>query len=251
MKKNGLVIIGIIIAFILGGLVIYVTLVGDNKGPVITVDTTKVKPYAAEQGTDTLKQYATAIDKVDGDVSDSLVIENVYVLSDLYSAKVVYVARDKKNNVTKYSSVIEYLPSDQELAEKSAVDQGEEQAKQAETKETETTASETKDSAQTSSTGSATTKGETTTQQTTVAGAPQMVLTATEATLKKGTTFDIEPYIQELTDSKDSKATLSKRVVVSGNYSNSTPGDYVLDIYCTNTRQIESNHTKFTLHIIK
>lgn len=240
MKKNGMIIIGTSIALILSVLVIYVTFAEDTKGPVITVDTSEVKPYAADQGTDTLKKYVKAIDKVDGDVGDTLIVENVYILSDMHTAKVAYVARDKKNNVTKYNYLIEYLPTDEEVLEKSKESQNQ-------TNQEETKASNEKETAAETMTAETTTAQQDTTQ----AGAPELTLTANEATMKKGSTFSVSQYISEIKDSKDSKTTLSKRVVVSGNYSTTKPGDYELDIYCTNTRQIESNHTKFILHITK
>ena len=49
-----------------------------------------------------------AIDEVDGDVSDTLVIENHSKISDDNKVNVTYAAYDKSNNVAKVTRIIEY-----------------------------------------------------------------------------------------------------------------------------------------------
>ena len=49
-----------------------------------------------------------AIDEVDGDVSDTLVIENHSKISDDNKINVTYAAYDKSNNVAKVTRIIEY-----------------------------------------------------------------------------------------------------------------------------------------------
>ena len=53
----------------------------------------------------------TAVDDCDGDVTDSLEIENVYVEENDGKATVVYVARDKSNNIAKAKREIGYQES--------------------------------------------------------------------------------------------------------------------------------------------
>ena len=73
-------------------------LTSDRTAPVITVDESKVRPYSAEQGEDVLKSYAKAVDAKDGDVSSSIVIENIYVMPDM-TRQSDFAARDHDNNV--------------------------------------------------------------------------------------------------------------------------------------------------------
>lgn len=100
-------------------------LTSDRTAPVITVDESKVKPYSAEQGEEVLKSYAKAVDAKDGDVSSSIVIENIYIMPDMTRAKVIFAARDHNNNVSKYSYMIAYEASQEEIEAKEQLTQAE------------------------------------------------------------------------------------------------------------------------------
>ena len=73
----------------------------DRKGPEITIVEGKLNSYTAETTTEELLEGVKAIDAKDGDVSDSLTVENVYPNEKGNQVTVVYVAKDKSNNVTK------------------------------------------------------------------------------------------------------------------------------------------------------
>lgn len=78
----------------------------DNKGPEIIVPSGM--SYNDKQSMEVLLDGVTAIDKRDGDVSDTLVVESLIVLEDGGRAKVTYVARDRHNNVSYANAVISY-----------------------------------------------------------------------------------------------------------------------------------------------
>ena len=218
-------------------------LTSDRTAPVITVDESKVKPYSAEQGEEVLKSYAKAVDAKDGDVSSSIVIENIYVMPDMTRAKVIFAARDHNNNVSKYSYMIAYEASQEEIEAK-------EQLTQAET--TTAAEAETTTAADSSKNTSKTTEAEKTTADSeaeTTAGGPKLVLSATEATVEAGNSFNVMKYISSITDDKDTEDTLSRRIIVNGTYSTSKSGTYTLDVYCTDSDLNESNHVAFTLNV--
>lgn len=50
----------------------------------------------------------SAFDDVDGDVSDSLIIENISKISDDHKVSITYAAYDKSNNVAKMTRIVEY-----------------------------------------------------------------------------------------------------------------------------------------------
>lgn len=242
-KKQGVIIALLAVCVFFSVIIAAMYLTSDRTAPVITVDESKVKPYSAEQGEDVLKSYAKAVDANDGDVSSSIIIENIYVMPDMTRAKVIFAARDHNNNVSKYSYMIAYEASEEEIEAK-------EQLTQAET--TTAAEAETTTAADSSKNTSKTTEAEKTTAESeaeTTAGGPKLVLSATEATVEAGNSFNVMKYISSITDDKDTEDTLSRRIIVNGTYSTSKSGTYTLDVYCTDSDLNESNHVAFTLNV--
>lgn len=242
-KKQGVIIALLAVCVFFSVIIAAMYLTSDRTAPVITVDESKVKPYSAEQGEEVLKSYAKAVDANDGDVSSSIVIENIYVMPDMTRAKVIFAARDHNNNVSKYSYMIAYEASQEEIEAK-------EQLTQAET--TTAAEAETTTAADSSKNTSKTTEAEKTTADSeaeTTAGGPKLVLSATEATVEAGNSFNVMKYISSITDDKDTEDTLSRRIIVNGTYSTSKSGTYTLDVYCTDSDLNESNHVAFTLNV--
>ena len=242
-KKQGVIIALLAVCVFFSVIIAAMYLTSDRTAPVITVDESKVKPYSAEQGEEVLKSYAKAVDAKDGDASSSIVIENIYVMPDMTRAKVIFAARDHNNNVSKYSYMIAYEASQEEIEAK-------EQLTQAET--TTAAEAETTTAADSSKNTSKTTEAEKTTAESeaeTTAGGPKLVLSATEATVEAGNSFNVMKYISSITDDKDTEDTLSRRIIVNGTYSTSKSGTYTLDVYCTDSDLNESNHVAFTLNV--
>lgn len=242
-KKQGVIIALLAVCVFFSVIIAAMYLTSDRTAPVITVDESKVKPYSAEQGEEVLKSYAKAVDANDGDVSSSIIIENIYVMPDMTRAKVIFAARDHNNNVSKYSYMIAYEASEEEIEAK-------EQLTQAET--TTAAEAETTTAADSSKNTSKTTEAEKTTAESeaeTTAGGPKLVLSATEATVEAGNSFNVMKYISSITDDKDTEDTLSRRIIVNGTYSTSKSGTYTLDVYCTDSDLNESNHVAFTLNV--
>ena len=73
----------------------------DRKGPEITIAESKKNSYTSDMTTEDLLEGVKAVDDRDGDVSSSLTVENVYPNEKGDEVTVVYVAKDNSNNVTK------------------------------------------------------------------------------------------------------------------------------------------------------
>lgn len=76
----------------------------DHTGPEINFSNTELE-YSRNMDDEELLEDVIAIDKVDGDVSDTAVVEAVYTDKDAVS--ITYVARDKSNNITKRTRFLE------------------------------------------------------------------------------------------------------------------------------------------------
>ena len=99
--KKGIVAGLIILCVALGAGTAAVIATSDRKGPEIEIPSGADVTY--EEGSDTasLLEGVTATDDKDGDVTDSLVIENIFPNDERTSASVVYAAKDNHNNVSK------------------------------------------------------------------------------------------------------------------------------------------------------
>ena len=99
--KKGIVAGLIVLCVALGAGTAAVVVTDDRKGPEIELPADGDVTY--EEGSDTapLLEGVTATDEKDGDVTDSLMIENIFPNDDHTSASVVYAAKDSHNNVSK------------------------------------------------------------------------------------------------------------------------------------------------------
>ncbi len=109
------VILSIAIAALLIGAVVYTAINTDHEGPVINVPADDVL-YKEGDDTSALLTSVTAIDEQEGDVTETLIIENVIPLSDDTQAKVIYAAKDSHNNITKTDRIIQYEPLPEPVA---------------------------------------------------------------------------------------------------------------------------------------
>lgn len=82
----------------------------DHIGPDIQIPDRRII-YREDDGTDSLLDGVTAVDNVDGDVTDSLMVEAIYPSADERKAKVIYAAMDSSNNVSKEQWIVDYIPA--------------------------------------------------------------------------------------------------------------------------------------------
>lgn len=83
----------------------------DRQGPKINIPHETVT-YNENDELESLLEGVTAKDDVDGDVSDSLIVEAIYPSADGKKAKVVYAAMDSSNNVAKDQRLVDYVSGD-------------------------------------------------------------------------------------------------------------------------------------------
>ena len=219
-----------------------------------------------------------AEDAVDGDVTDSLVVESFTMNQQKGSGIVVYAARDRQNNVGKYTRL---LKAPEGFAEGTGSDAAAAEA-EAETKVEKEPAAEAKDArtqdvlagfsggrnsdrsknSQTTSasdtvtvrvteseTGTeADTEKETETEseeiQETNPGAPKITLTQKSVTLKKGETFNPLAYVSVIEDDYDNIYALWQDIQITGEYDTTEEGTYTLYYYVIDSSGNMSNRER-------
>lgn len=122
--KKFIAILAVLSVFLLAGNA-YIYLQADRTGPLIQFPDETVT-YKEGRDISVLLDGVTATDDQDGDVTDSLVIEDVFFDSTNSEAYVIYVAKDSHNNVTKTRRTISYVSMD-DSAEQETDEQSNEQ----------------------------------------------------------------------------------------------------------------------------
>ena len=80
------------------------------------------------------------------------------------------------------------------------------------------------------------------------AEAPRIKLSTNHVTIKKGESINRISYVESVTDDKDSKETLYKRIEISGDtFDKDTPGTYEQTYYVVDTDGNRSNEAKLTI----
>lgn len=255
--KKGIIAIMVILCLGLAGFMGFMKVSEDNTPPEIQFQDNEIV-YTAGDSYDGLLDGVTATDNKDGDVTASLVVESVYPNEDGETATIVYVARDSSNNVGKANKVVTYRASaeDQTATEDDA------------SEETADTSTDTQPSATPEVTDTPAPTPSTTPDATDEtdeeasddseesgdstddlsAEAPRIKLTTSRVTIKKGESINRISYVESVTDDKDSKDTLYKRIEISGDtFDKDTPGTYEQIYYVIDTDGNRSNEAKLTI----
>lgn len=234
--KKGIVAGMIILCVALGAGTAAVAVSSDRKGPEIEVPSGADVTY--EEGGDTafLLEGVTAVDDRDGDVTSSLVIENIFLSDDHTSASVIYAAKDSHNNVTKVTRRVNYKASAGDAAEADSSDAGAPETAAEEPKQNDTEG----------------VKNETNAQMeidALTAEAPKLYLNTYEVTVEAGTELDQFSYIKEITDDADSQETLFGEIQIDGDVDTAAAGDYTLTYHVTDSDGNQSNAAVLTVHV--
>ena len=250
MKKGilaGLIVLWL--ALFAGTAAVMVT--SDRKGPEIAVPSGADVTY--EEGSDTalLLEGVTATDDRDGDVTDSVVIENIFPNDDRTGASVIYAAKDSHNNVTKVTRRVNYKVAGDAAAPEENTEAEGSDAAPAENAEAEgSDAAPAAEEAQQNDTEGV--KNETNAKMEIEAlpsESPRMYLNTYETTVKAGSELDKISYIKEITDDADSQETLFTDIQVDGEVDTATPGDYTLTYHVTDSNGNQSNMAVLTVHV--
>ena len=236
--KKGIVAGLIVLCVALGAGTAAVVVTDDRKGPEIELPADGDVTY--EEGSDTalLLEGVTATDEKDGDVTDSLVIENIFPNDDHTSASVVYAAKDSHNNVSKatrsvnYKAAAEDTPAENEAAP-----------------ETDNSGAAAEEPQQNDTEGI---KNETDAQmeiEALPAESPRLYLNTYEVTVEAGSGLDKTSYIKEMTDDADSQESLFNQIEIDGDVDTAVPGDYTLTYHVTDSDGNRSNAAVLTVHV--
>lgn len=250
MKKGILAgLIVLCLALFAGTAAVMVT--GDRKGPEIAVPSGADVTY--EEGSDTalLLEGVTATDDRDGDVTDSVIIENIFPNDDRTGASVIYAAKDSHNNVTKVTRCVNYKAAGDAAAPEENTETDGSDAAPAENAEAEgSDAAPAAEEAQQNDTEGV--KNEANAKMEIEAlpsKSPRMYLNTYETTVKAGSELDKISYIKEITDDADSQKTLFAEIQVDGEVDTATPGDYTLTYHVTDSNGNQSNMAVLTVHV--
>ena len=207
--KKGIVAGLIVLCVALGAGTAAVVVTDDRKGPEIELPADGDVTY--EEGSDTapLLEGVTATDEKDGDVTDSLVIENIFPNDDHTSASVVYAAKDSHNNVSKatrrvnYKAAAEDTPAENEATQETdnsgVADESAPAAEEPQQNDTEGTKNETDAQMEI---------------EALPAESPKLYLNTYEVTVEAGNDLDKTSYIKEMTDDADSQESLFNQIEI-------------------------------------
>ena len=192
----------------------------DSIKPEITISGTIA--YDGTQSDEELLKNVVANDNKDGDVTDTLVVKSIIILSSGKEAKITYAAKDRSNNVAIKSIVVPYTGTVKPI----------EKPDEEPTTEDETTTPE----------------EETTPVETVSPDAPVLYLTQTTATFKKGADIKWVQYVSDIKDDKDDRSSLYRSIMIENYPDVNTPGEYDTYFYCKDS---DGNFSpKVSLHII-
>ena len=229
--KKGIVAGLIVLCVALGAGTAAVVVTADRKGPEIELPADGDVTYEDGSDTASLLEGVTATDEKDGDVTDSLVIENIFPNDDHTSASVVYAAKDSHNNVSKATRRVNYKAAAEDTpAENESAPAAEEPQKN----DTEGTKNETDAQMEI---------------EALPAESPKLYLNTYEVTVEAGNNLDKTSYIKEMTDDADSQESLFNQIEIDGDVDTAVPGDYTLTYHVTDSDGNRSNAAVLTVHV--
>lgn len=261
-EKKWIIILGIINIFAMAGIIFWY-MGRDNTPPVITREQENV--YVETMSDVELLQGITAVDKNDGDVSDTLVVEKITVNYKNGTAMVTCGAMDESGNIAKQSfqmkmqnvklpenSSLENTGGDVFTLEAGEAVIGIESIEEEETEETveteeETTEEETTEEETTAEESEETDEGQeeereaqeavhdrqaaqNTQPQINPEEIPVLNFGAGEVKTKKGLNPAWVTVISQLQDNKDSYEYLLQHLLIHGNFTNAEAGSYDVSV---------------------
>lgn len=225
------------ITVIIVGICMVLLLGRDKTPPEITFsDDTFV--YKQGMSRDDLLSGVTASDNKDGDVTDQIIVENVAISQDGATADITYVVTDSSKNVTKK---VREVSCDGVIVQETTDTSEEEQSTEEPTdgNEAEDTETSGQDADQEEDEEDTPVNPE----------APVITLTDKELTIARGSSFSGLKYVQEITDDKDERRRLYNNIQIQGHVDTSTPGEYVLTYFVTDSDGNRSNEAELKVTV--
>lgn len=202
---------------------IFIEITEDDTGPQIFFSD-EMPVYIHDDEYERLLQGVSAKDKRDGDVTSSLLIENIYPNDDGVTATVIYVARDTSNNITKVRRTIKYESNNQ-----SNILEKQEQQQIELMKANEIEADE---------------KGE---ENSEMGEHPVIHLSESKVVLMVGQSVNQLAYVDSIIDDKDDREMLYQNIQIEGSTLNTDQiGTYELIYFVVDSDGNKSNEEKLT-----
>lgn len=220
MKK--IIISLVTITVILTVTTIYLMLQIDKTGPKIKIGEAG-KEYASNMSESDLLSDVIAVDDKDGDVTDSLMIQDIIQIEKENAVMVIYSAMDYSHNLSTYRRKMSVRTNEITADE---------------------TSNQNQEEVQDSSLFDESAKEEVEITY------PVLSLTMDEVTKKVGENFYFGDYIEEVADDKDDVATLWRRIRVEGDYDMQRVGEYQLTYLVTDTDGNRSKTQTLTLKVV-
>ncbi len=227
MKKfKYLIILFVLLAF---SAVIYIVsnVIDDENAPQISIaDNITYYDGITEQE---LLKNVSAVDDRDGNVSDTLIVKDIIKIKNDSQVKITFAARDNDNNVAVKSIVLSIngqentnnIPDDEEATKEPETEPA---ATEPPTTEVPTTESAVID-------------------EIPISERPVLTLTTYRTEVKKGTDVNWLKYVSDITDNKDSRNELFRRIQIRNYVDINTPGQYEIIYVCSDT---EGNYSAET-----
>ena len=220
MKKIIIALISVV-SLLCGGILIFLKFSEDNVAPKITYKDETLE-YVKGSSYKTILKGVKAKDNKDGDVTGALIVEGIYPNGDGDTATVVYVARDKSNNIAKTRRVVSYL--EEKKKELTPV------LKEEPLEETEKDKEDPK-------------------KEELPASNPRITLKKKEVKIKKGEDINRISLVESVTDDKDEQNLLWRSINIRGDgFDKNTAGVYEQIYYVVDSDGNKSNEE--TLKII-
>lgn len=229
MRKRWVAALGAACVLLLG---VNIVIAGkmDREPPEIHFPDQEVV-YIEGAGYDTLLEGVTAEDSRDGDVTDSLLVENVHKNADGVTGTAVYAAMDHSKNVEKKTRTIKIQGSEEEPVEAVPSPEPENSVTPEATQEPEHQEAEQPE-----------TVPEKEEEEILPEGSPRITLSESELTVKQGEEVDRLSYVEDITDDKDDSKKLWRQIRITGDQLDTdTPGVYRLLYHVTDSDGNRSN----------
>ncbi len=238
----------------LGAGVFFIRMTSDRKGPEIKISEKKERIYTPGMKDKDILEGVTAVDDVDGDVSDSLIVENIYTRS-MDEVVAILVAKDNKNNVTKQEYVMSTQQNENVAVGIELHAANEDGDKESENSSEEEAAEESYVEEEVPEEVPLTPQEEA--EQRELAkldsldpAAPRFYLTTYYIEIPAGTGVEPLSYVKDIVDDADQTSDLYRVIRVDGGVDSSTPGTYQLVYTVTDSTGLVSNDATLTVVVV-
>lgn len=234
VKKVGMIAGAVVLSVGIIAVSVLQVLRADRKGPVISIEDSGTLVYQEGMDEKQLLEGVKAIDKKDGDVSDTLMIENVRIDDSGAFVEITYVALDSHNNVTKANRKLPTTSGDE--TSEAPVIPAEQTSDEGAPEGQEETPQGQDDATANNTTGEPEADTEPLPE-----GSPHISLSTHDVTIAKGEQFKALNYVKDITDDKDTRNSLYRDIRVSGQVDTKNTGVYELSYYVVDNDGNESN----------